>query len=182
MFVLFDLTIFLPGNASCYHLWELIWDENIHSAINGLHNINTNLLLFLKAGSSWVYVVVVVWVRQRAGCDYGCAPPPPPPHSACHMHRAICPPPHTHIHYHHTFHIPTQHIQSISATYPKHMYHISITEPTYYPSRDTMTRQMLYHRQRGTGYLLESCHNFVHSTKHFWVGTLERYRKVGAHL
>ena len=183
MSVLFDLTIFLHGNALCYHFWELIWDENIHSAIDGLHNRNTNLpshFAFFKAGSSWVFGCGGVGAAEGRVWLWVRAPPPPPPHSACHMHRAICPPPppapHTHIHYHLTYHIPTtysEHICHIPKTYEPHIHHRAniLSKQEGYNDKT----HMLHHQRRGTGYLLESCHNFVHSTKHFWVGTLERY-------
>ena len=73
------------------------------------------------------------------------------------------------------------HTQNICTTHPSQSQHIIQAGTCPCEGYNDKTH-MLHHQERGTGYLLESCHNFVHSTKHFWVGTLERYCKVGAHL
>ena len=69
------------------------------------------------------------------------------------------------------------HTQNICTTHPSQSQHIIQAGTRSCEGYNDKTH-MLHHQERGTGYLLESCHNFVHSTKHFHTFLSWNSRKV----
>ena len=167
--------------------------HNCHFWVNCVTETDTCLVFDLllisvfEAGSSWVCGVcgvgaaegrVWLWVRATTTTTTLClshAPGDMPTTTYPHPLPPYIP------HTHNISRAYLPHTQNICTTHPSQSQHI-IQAGTHPCEGYNDKTHMLHHQERGTGYLLESYHSFVRSTKHFWVGTLGRYCKVEAHL